>query len=200
MTTKTIDDLTAAAALAGTDKSVVAQGDAVLKRTTLAKIAALLAPTVLYPTANEPPASNYATFDIRNGHPVLDFDAATSEAAIFSSTLPLSYGGAGLAVEIGYSMTSATSGTCGWTVEFERIGDGQQDVDSDGFAAPQTVTAVTVPGTSGHVDVVSVNVSNGANIDSIAAGEQFRIRIKRDVANDDAAGDAELHFVRVREQ
>jgi hypothetical protein len=200
MTTKNIDALSAAAALAGADKSVVAQGDAVLKRTTLAKIASLLAPVVFYPTANEPPASNYATLDLRNGHPVLDFDDTTAEAAIFTGMLPRSYAGGGLTVEIGYSMTSATSGTCGWTVEFERIGDSQHDIDSDGFAAAQTVAAVTVPATSGHVDVVSVNVADGAAIDGLAAGEQFRIRIKRDVANDTATGDAELHFVRVQEQ
>jgi hypothetical protein len=45
-----------------------------------------------------------------------------------------------------------------------------------------------------------VNVADGAAIDGLAAGEQFRIRIKRDVANDTATGDAELHFVRVQEQ
>jgi hypothetical protein len=246
MTTKNIDDLSAAAALGGADKSVVAQGDAVLKRTTLTAIRNFIAgtlaavatsgakadvglgnvpnvdatnagnissgtlavarlprgainPLVFWPAANEPPASNYATLDTRNGHPVLDFDAATAEAAIFTGLLPLSYGGAGLTVEIGYSMTSATTGTCGWTVEFERVADSQQDTDADGFASAQTVAAVTVPATGGHVDVAAVNVSDGANMDGIAAGEQFRIRVKRDVANDDAAGEAELHFVRIRE-
>ncbi len=38
-----------------------------------------------------------------------------------------------------------------------------------------------------------------ANIDSIAVGELCRIRIKRDVANDTATGDAELHFVEIKE-
>lgn len=148
---------------------------------------------------NEPPASNYATVDQRNSHLVLDFDTTTGEAAVFSGVLPRNYGGNGITVYIHYAMTSATTGTCGWLVAFERIGDAQQDIDSDGFASSQTVTAVTVDGTSGNVDIVNVAVSNGANMDSIAVGESFRLKITRDVANDSAAGDAELLKVELKE-
>lgn len=148
---------------------------------------------------NEPPASNYATFDTRNGHPVLDFDTTTQEAAIFTGVLPRHYGGGGITVYLHYAMTSATTGTCGWDVAFERIGNGSQDIDSDGFATAQTVTAVTVDGTSGNVDIVNVAITDGANIDSIAAGEAFRLRVRRDVANDTAAGDAELIAVELKE-
>ena len=155
---------------------------------------------LFYPQDNEPPTANFATLDTRNGHPVLDFDDTTAEAAIFTGILPTGYTGTGIKVDVAYSMTSAITGTCGWTVEIERIGDSQQDVDSDSFATAQTITAVTVPGTSGFVDVVSVNISNGANMDSVAAGEQYRCRIKRDVASDNATGDAELHWVRIVEQ
>lgn len=154
---------------------------------------------IFYPQDNEPPTANYATLDTRNNHPVLDFDDTTGEAAVFTGVLSSFYGGAGLTVSVAYSATTATSGTIGFTVEIERVGDSQQDVDADGFAAVQTITAVTVPSTSGHVDVVSVNISNGANMDSLAAGEQYRIRIKRDVANDTATGDAEVHWISVRE-
>lgn len=153
-----------------------------------------------FPQDNEPPTSNFATLDTRNTHPVLDFDDTTAEAAVFTGVLSPHYVGTGITVAVAFSMTSATSGTCGWTVEIERIGDSQLDVDSDSFASAQTITAVTVPGTSGFVDVVSVNISDGANMDSLAAGEQYRIRIKRDVATDTAAGDAELHWVSVVEQ
>jgi hypothetical protein len=153
-----------------------------------------------FPQDNEPPSSSFATIDTRNGHPVLDFDDTVSEAAVFTGILSNSYSGTGLTVKVAYSATSATSGTIGWTVEIERVGDSQLDIDSDSFASAQTITAVTVPGTAGFVDVVSVNISNGANMDSLAAGEQYRIRIKRDVANDNAAGDAELHWVSVEPQ
>ncbi len=151
-----------------------------------------------YPAANEPPTANYATLDTRNSHPVLDFDDTTAEAAIFTGML-FGYASGGLTVSLGYSMTTATTGTCGWTVEFERIGDQQQDLDSDSFASAQTITAVTVPGTSGLVMNVSVTVSNGANMDGILNTELFRIRVKRDVANDTATGDAEFNWMSIKE-
>lgn len=148
---------------------------------------------------NQPPATAYATLDTRNSIPCLDFDTTTAEAAVFAAVLPRSYAGGGITVYLHWAATSATTGTIGWTVEFERIGDGQQDVDADGFATAQTVTAATVPATSGHVDITNVAVTNGANMDSIAVGEMFRLRVKRDVANDTAAGDAELLAVELRE-
>jgi hypothetical protein len=152
-----------------------------------------------YPQDNEPPAANFATLDYRNGHPVLDFDPTTQEAAIFSGVLPRNYAGGGITVYLHFAASSATSGTGGWDVAFERIGDGQQDIDADGFASAQTVTAVTVPGTSGHVKIASVAIANGANLDSLAVGEAFRLRVRRDVANDTAAGDLELVAVELKE-
>lgn len=144
------------------------------------------------PMDNEPPASNFATLDTRNGHPVLDFDTTTQESAIWTRSLPAEYGGGGITVYIWCALTSATSGTVGWLVSIERIDASGLDIDSDSFATAQTVTAVTVPGTSGQVLKMSINISDGANMDSLAAGELFRIRIARDVTNDTAAGDAEL--------
>jgi hypothetical protein len=144
------------------------------------------------PLLNEAPSSNFATLDTRNGHPCLDFDTSTQETAIFSGVLPADYSGAGITVHIFCSLTSATSGTVGWDVAIERMDASSLDIDSDSFATAQTVTAVAVPGTSGQLLKMSVNISNGANMDSLAAGEMFRLRIRRDVANDTATGDAEL--------
>jgi hypothetical protein len=144
------------------------------------------------PMVAEFPASNYATLDSRNNHPVLDFDTTTGETAYFTGVLPADYAGAGITVHLYVSMTSATSGTVGWLVAIERIDASSLDIDADSFAADNTLTAATVPATSGQVLKQSINISNGANMDSLAAGELFRLRITRDVANDTAAGDAEL--------
>ena len=155
---------------------------------------------ILTPLHNEPPASNPATLDTRNQHPVLDFDATTNEDAVFSAVMPRSYAATtGLTVYIHYAMSSATSGDVDWDVAFERIGDQQQDIDSDSFAAANSVDNTTVPGTSGNVDIVSVTFTDGADMDSVAVGEGFRMKVTRDAASDTATGDAELRFLEVKE-
>lgn len=152
------------------------------------------------PLHNEPPSSNYMTFDVRNQHPVLDADAAANESAVFSAIMPQHYAGTtGVTVYIHYSMSSAEANTIDWDVAFERIGDQQLDVDGDSFAAVNSVDNTTVPGTTGLVDVVSVAFTDGADMDSVAKGELFRIKITRDAVSDDAAGDAELHAIEIRE-
>jgi hypothetical protein len=150
-------------------------------------------------TSNDPPATNYATLATRNAHPVLQFDATTQESALFTAVLPRNYAGGGVTVYIHWTAATATTGTIGWLVSFERMSDDTTDLDSDSFATAQTVTAATVPGTTGVMKVTNVAVTNGANMDSIAVGESFRLKVDRDVANDTAAGDAEIHAVEIKE-
>lgn len=153
-----------------------------------------------FPQNNEPPSSNYATLDTRNSHPVLDFDTTTQESAIFRGIIPEGASlTSGLTVYVQWAATSATSGTIGWDVAFERI-DTTLDIDADNFGTAQTITAATVSGTSGVSSITSVNFTQGQLPASLAAGDMYRIRIRRDVANDTATGDAELLGVEIRLQ
>lgn len=154
---------------------------------------------VWLPQAHEPPTTNPATLDTRNGHPVLDFDTTTQEIAIFSAGMPRNYAGGGITATVTWMATTAVTGTGGWDVAFERIGAAQQDVDADGFGTATAGSAVTVPATSGHTAMTSIAVTTGTNTDSVAAGETFRFRIRRNVALDSAAGDLELVSVELRE-
>ena len=154
---------------------------------------------IFTPHQNEPPASDYATLDLRNVHPVLDFDDTTNESAVFSGVMPQNYGGGGVTVYLHYAMASAESGDVDWDVAFERIGDDQLDIDADSFAAANSVDNTTVLGTSGKVDVVSIAFTDGADMDSVAAGEAFRLKVTRDAAADTATGDAELLAAEIRE-
>lgn len=153
-----------------------------------------------FPQDNEPPASAFATLDTRNGHPVLDFDAAADESTVFTGILPSHYAGGGLTVKLHVAFSSATTGSARFDVQIERIGDSQQDLDADGFAAAQSVT-IAAPATSGHVEIASVAFTSGAQMDSLAVGEAFRLKVTRDQdhGDDDAAGDAELLAVEITE-
>ena len=154
---------------------------------------------IFTPLMNEPPAANYATFDTRNQHPVLDF--ALTEIAIFSFVIPRNYAGSGITVYLHYAMTSAEANDIQLDTTFERIGDGQQDIDGDGFDATGVAGAdTTVPGTTGLVDIVNNVHANGARIDSLAVGEGGRLKITRSaVTGTDATGDLELLFVELKE-
>lgn len=140
-----------------------------------------------------------ATLDTRNGHPVIDFDPSTSEHAIFGCVMPKHYGGGGLTAYLHFGATGIVTGNVVWEASFERGGDGQQDMDSDGFASAKTVT-VAVPGTDGNLKITSIAFLS-SEIDGILVGEGFRIKIRRAAtdAGDTAAADAELRFIEVRE-
>jgi len=151
------------------------------------------------PQCNEPPSSGAATPDVRSGHPVLDFDDSADEAARFTAILPWHYAGGGITVYAVVSFTGDTddSHTGQLEIAFERIGDGQQDLDSDGFGAAKALT-VAVPSTCGHTEVASVAFS-GAELDGLAAGELFRVRVVCDTSESDFSGDLELERLVLRE-
>ena len=147
---------------------------------------------VFNPYQNEPPSSNYAVFGVRNAHPYLAFDTTTAWSAVFTFAMPAAYAGGGLTVTLRSTLASAVTGTLGYTAEIERMDVGTLDIDADSFAAAQTGVAATVPGTSGVMQAHTITFTSGAAMDSLAASETGRIRITRDIANDTAAGDAQL--------
>lgn len=151
---------------------------------------------VFTPMTNQPPAANFATLDTRNSIAVLDFDdGATNEEAVWVGMIPeAAVLTSGIIVRIVWMATSATSGNCRWGVQFER---GTTDLDSDSFdTATEAHSAAN--GTSGITTTTEITATS---IDSLAAGEQFRIKVYRDssdTTNDTMTGDAELVSVELR--
>jgi len=154
------------------------------------------------PLDNEPPASAYATLDFRNVHPVLDFDGSADEEAVFSDVLPRHYAGGGLTIYLHVMFTSATTGSAYWQVAIERCDDASLDLDADSFAAFQGA-AGNPNGTSGKMTLVTITFTNGAQMDSLVAGEVFRLKVRRDAdgsaGTDNVTTDAELVAVEVKE-
>jgi hypothetical protein len=150
---------------------------------------------VFTPRNNQPPSTAFATLDTRNSIAILDFDAATDESAVFTGVIPE---GAtltsGLIVSLTWMASSATSGNCRWGVQWEKTGT---DLDSDSFDTATEATG-TANGTSGIETVTSITATA---IDSLAAGDRFRLKVFRnadDATNDTMTGDAELVAVEVR--
>lgn len=148
------------------------------------------------PRENQPPATAFATLDTRNSIAVLDYDAATDEAAIFSGVIP-DYANlaSGLKIRLAWMATTATSGNVRWGVQLERM---TTDLDADSFDTATLVTSAA-NGTSGIVTIAEITA---VAIDSLAVGDTFRIKIYRDAddaTNDTMSGDAELIAVEVQQ-
>lgn len=148
------------------------------------------------PLDNQPPATAFATLDTRNSVAVLDFDdGATNEAAVFVGVVPEGANlASGIMARIFWTATTATSGDCRWGVQFEKYGT---DIDADSFdTATEAHTACS--GTSGIAVMTEITCTT---IDSLAAGDQFRVKVYRDssdTSNDTMSGDAELIAVELR--
>lgn len=146
------------------------------------------------PLDNQPPATAFATLDTRNSVALLDFDAATDESAVFVGVIPeAAVLTSGIIVRITWAATSATSGACVWGAQWEKL---TTDIDADSFDTATTATTTT-SGTSGIPSITSITCTS---IDSLAAGDFFRLKVYRDADNgsDTMTGDAELICVEVR--
>jgi hypothetical protein len=149
---------------------------------------------VFTPDNNQPTATAFATLDTRNSIAVLDYDDAATESAVFVGILPEAAAlGSGLIVSLRWMATTATSGDVRWSVAWEKS---NTDLDSDSFDTATAATA-TANGTSGIVTVTNITCTT---IDSLAAGDLYRLRVQR-VGGDGAdtmTGDAELVAVEIR--
>jgi len=145
------------------------------------------------------PAATYAAFDTRPGGstpaeavPVYDFDDTTEEYIDIPCRLE-GYDGGGLTLTFDWSATAATSGDARWRAAIRRIADDAEDVDTAHTYDFNEVND-TAASVSGERSRVSIPFTDGADMDSLADGEDFILRIARESgdAGDTMVGDAEL--------
>ncbi len=149
---------------------------------------------ILTPMDSQPPAANFATLDTRNSIAVLDFDDTTAEGATWVRTIPEAASlGSGLIANIHWTATSATTGAVVWEFSIERM---TTDLDADSFDTILTGTSTT-NATTGIITVTSITLTT---IDSVTAGDAYRVKIRRlpADASDTMTGDAELVAVEIR--
>lgn len=154
---------------------------------------------VCLPQDNEPPTSAYAQLDTRNAIPVLAYDAATQETAIFGGVLLSHYSGGGLTLDVFWMAASATAGDAKWDAAYEEDDPNNNDLDSDNFGTASAVTTTT-NAVSGKVVKSTITISH-ANMGSPVAGDPFRLRIRRLAADagDTMTGDAQIRAIHGKE-
>lgn len=150
-----------------------------------------------FASANAPQLTTIHTTARR---PVLGFDATADETAYFTGVAPQGLTGAMTAV-LTVAFASATSGAARWQVALEAVTAGDAtDLDAAESYDTDNSAGVSAPATAGYIVQVSVTLTNA---DSIAAGDLFRLRVRRDAdgtsGTDDATGDAYLLAVELRD-
>ena len=158
---------------------------------------------VFTPLHNEPPSSNFATLDSRNSIPVLDFNDTTDETAIFKGIMPRHYAGTtGVTVYIHWMATdtTVTPHAVVWDAAFKSCTEDADDLDTKAFAAVNSNTD-TEASASGETSISTITFTDGADMDSVVAGELFFLKITRDANNgsDTLTDDAELVAVEIKE-
>jgi hypothetical protein len=134
------------------------------------------------------------------GVPYLAFDAATDEHADFTGVLPRAYGGGGLTLTL-YWASMATTNAVVWNAAFRGFPDDAEDIDTTAHSYDFNAVTATTATVAGEVDYAVITFTNGADMDSLAVGELFNLRIRRDADNgsDTMTGDAYLIAVEIKE-
>lgn len=134
--------------------------------------------------------------------PVLAFDTSTVEYADFHNlVMPPHYGGGGVTLTI-FSSCGTTTGGIAWEVAFRRIADDAEDLDTTAQTYDYNTLAIaTLPSAVGEITVDTLTFTNGADMDSVVAGDLYTLRIRRATGNatDTATTDAFLHAIVISE-
>jgi hypothetical protein len=136
------------------------------------------------PIDNVPQTSGFATLDTRtSGVPVLDFDPTAVEAATFTGLLPeAAVTTNGLKIRIAWTADTVTNtDAVVWGIQFQRV-DTSTDLDTDAFSNTFTATAAA-SGTAGVPVISELTLTGTALLDSIVAGDFYRVRISRDATH-----------------
>lgn len=133
---------------------------------------------------------------------LLAFDSGTIEYADWKCVLPRHYAGGGLTLTLTWSAASATTGNVIWGAAIRRMNDDAEDFDSTAHSYDFNDTSgVTAPSAVGENSYDNITFTSGADMDSLAAGEVFWLRIRRNASSgsDTMSGDSYLGTIEIRE-
>ncbi len=161
----------------------------------------------LAPNNSSPTATAAAQIDVIVGtsspaewFPVLAFDTTTVEYCDFHNlVMPSYYSGGGLTCTI-ISSAGSTTGTLQWALALRRFQDDAEDADTTVQTYDyNTVNIATLASAVGEETYDDITFTSGADMDSVAAGELFTLRLRRDTGSDTLATDAYLWSIHIKE-
>lgn len=128
--------------------------------------------------------------------PVLAFDGAVNENALWSRVAPSNWNPSTLDAYVYFMMPCATAGDVDWRmrVEATSIGDAVSLLGAYDFDAANWSRDNAVPGMHGQMARAKITL---ANHDGSAVGDYLRFWLTRDAENDTAPGDAYVLFVAI---
>jgi hypothetical protein len=127
--------------------------------------------------------------------PVWAFHASAIRYIDLYCRIPENYDGGGFTIQLWWGAAVATNGVI-WSAAFRAIPSDAEDLDTTTHTYDYNDAAkVTVPSAIGEVVATNILFTDGADSDSVAAGEMCILRIRRVATGDDAAGLAYLHSV-----
>jgi len=157
---------------------------------------------------NQPPSSNYATFDtfaaatgLRTCLDFIGSGGSADEVAIFEDAWPTQYDGGGINVVLHYS----TDGTSVGAVQFEVSVEVSQDTDDQDaggqdFGTLTDITDTPSTATANILDITAAGAISHANCGSPAVGDGFRLKVARDHDHATNTDDAQLQRIVITEQ
>ena len=162
---------------------------------------------ILTPASGSPPATLAAQWDELVGTstpaervPVFAFDPTTVEYMDFYGVMPQNYAGGGVTLQLKTGGGTA-NGVYTFEVAFREVADDAEDLDTTAHTYDYNSVDITGPTAVGEVAYDTLAFTDGADMDSVGAGDMFVLRIKRNTADaqDTMATDAYLHSIEVRE-
>lgn len=156
------------------------------------------------PTPNYPAGASTPSFgQVSGGSTVaealdtFDFDAASAEYMDFYGRLSDRYSSTGVTVKFSWSGKAGTSGNAVWGAAFRRLNSAETLSGSHSYVYQSTTTAVS--GTLTRPSETGIAFTSG-QIDSLAAGEPYILRVYRNAANgsDTLTGDAQMWWRTLR--
>jgi len=128
--------------------------------------------------------------------PVWAFDDTSAEYIDFLCRLTYQYDSGGLTFTL-VTSAAATSNAYVMGAAIRRFADDAEDLDTTHSYAFNDASAITAPSAQNEVSYDDVTFTDGGDMDSLAAGELFVLRIYRNASDgsDNMTGDAYLWHV-----